>query len=423
MFVGWASVFFPPSQFQAFLTLCLGTAMTVVSLLWVQRRVLVVFTAFGFPSIILFFVFFSSRLSAVILLSSPSGTPGGAFVGLIFCTRFRVLMDMKIKHLGRALRLTEDEGSGLPLSDELWQESTDDGHLFLVGRLLVNRDVNFEGLVRSLKGMMNPVNGMDIKALPQGWFPLRFHHAIDKHRILAGCPWSFEKNLIILNDVPANADPIHVDLNWCDFVVHVHDLPLSKMMEGVVRHVGNCLGLFKELETDEHGHAWGGNTSYAGCSQYQLFAHPGFKTSYTVRGGACDFVHGEHSVWLLALGPAWGRVVRRLELEQSGSARSRLAGVRRGKDIFGSFQQGPRRDSGVRSESSMLEAEGQRNGGDGHGVVCGDIDGLQQHGDKRLQDPSGPVFHTTVEACQSEAGQSLFQREGPPGEGLTGFGP
>ncbi|KAK4426248.1 hypothetical protein Salat_1393300 [Sesamum alatum] len=103
--------------------------------------------------------------------------------------------------------------------------------------------------------MMNPVKGMDIKALSEGCFLLFFHHAIDKQRILAGCPWSFEKNLIILNDVPADANPVHVDLNWCDFVVHVHELPLSKMTKGVAQHVGNRLELFKELEIDEHDHA------------------------------------------------------------------------------------------------------------------------------------------------------------------------
>ncbi|KAK4415093.1 hypothetical protein Salat_2616500 [Sesamum alatum] len=62
-----------------------------------------------------------------------------------------VLMETEIKHLGRALRLTKDEVRSLRLSEELWDESTVGNHLFLVGRLLVNRDVNFEGLARSLK--------------------------------------------------------------------------------------------------------------------------------------------------------------------------------------------------------------------------------------------------------------------------------
>ncbi|KAK4416799.1 hypothetical protein Salat_2505400 [Sesamum alatum] len=72
-------------------------------------------------------------------------------------------METKIKHLGRALRLTEDEDSGVRLLEELWEESTEGTLLFVVGRLLVNKDVNFEGLVRSLKSMLNPVKGSTSK--------------------------------------------------------------------------------------------------------------------------------------------------------------------------------------------------------------------------------------------------------------------
>ncbi|KAK4414348.1 hypothetical protein Salat_2847800 [Sesamum alatum] len=80
--------------------------------------------------------------------ASISRFPGGScnWVSL-FGTRIRSLMETEIKHLGWALRLTEDEGNGLRNSDELWEESPDDGHLFLVRRLLVNRDVHFEGFV------------------------------------------------------------------------------------------------------------------------------------------------------------------------------------------------------------------------------------------------------------------------------------
>ncbi|KAK4426793.1 hypothetical protein Salat_1448000 [Sesamum alatum] len=169
----------------------------------------------------------------------------------------RFLMEAEIQRLGWALQLTEDEGNGLRLSEDLCDEPTTGNDLFLVGRLLIPRDVNFKGLARSLKGMMNPVKGMDIKASPEGRFLLHFNHTIDKQRVLARCPWSFEKGLIILNDVPTNANPMHVDLNWCDFIVHVHDLPLSKVTLGVAPHIGNQLGLFEELETDDQGHAWG----------------------------------------------------------------------------------------------------------------------------------------------------------------------
>ncbi|KAL0292758.1 UNVERIFIED_CONTAM: hypothetical protein Sradi_6974500 [Sesamum radiatum] len=105
--------------------------------------------------------------------------------------------------------------------------------------------------------MINPVKGMEIKQLPEGHFLLRFHHIIDRNRALAGCPWSFEKNILILNGVGADENPIQVNLDWCDFFVHIHDLPLSKMNVGVATFIGNRLGKFRDMEIDERGCAWG----------------------------------------------------------------------------------------------------------------------------------------------------------------------
>ncbi|KAK4413511.1 hypothetical protein Salat_2763700 [Sesamum alatum] len=205
-------------------------------------------------------------------------------------------MEIEIKQLGCALRLTEDEGSSLRLSEDLWDEATVDFHIFLVWCLLVNRDVNFEGLARSLKG---------------------------------------------------------------------------------------------------------------------------------------------------------GRVVRRLEWEQSGSLRPRPAGATRGQDIFGSFQQGLWREAGARSESSILGAEGQQDGGAGRGkqgvqpagvssndsmtsaipetgreglpqgTACGSPVGFQQGSDKWFRGSLERVLLEEVEGRQIEGGKAVGMRtQAPPEDSL-----
>ncbi|KAL0431153.1 UNVERIFIED_CONTAM: hypothetical protein Sradi_0741300 [Sesamum radiatum] len=105
--------------------------------------------------------------------------------------------------------------------------------------------------------MINPVKGMEIKHLPEGRFLLRFNHIIDRNRAMAGCPWSFEKNILILNSIGVDENPMQVDLDWCDFFVHIHDLPLSKMNLGVATSIGNRIGKFRDMEMDDRGCAWG----------------------------------------------------------------------------------------------------------------------------------------------------------------------
>ncbi|KAL0291650.1 UNVERIFIED_CONTAM: hypothetical protein Sradi_7018600 [Sesamum radiatum] len=118
-------------------------------------------------------------------------------------------------------------------------------------------NLNFEALATSIKGMLDPVKGLDIRRLEEGRFLLRFHHIIDRNRALDGCPWSFKKNTLILSSVGINENPMHVDLNWCEFYVHIHDLPLSKMNLGVAELIGNSIGKFRDLEMEDAGRAWG----------------------------------------------------------------------------------------------------------------------------------------------------------------------
>ncbi|KAL0379070.1 UNVERIFIED_CONTAM: hypothetical protein Sradi_3212500 [Sesamum radiatum] len=115
----------------------------------------------------------------------------------------------------------------------------------------------FEALVSSFKGMLNPVKGLEMRRLEEGRFLIRFNHIIDRNQALEGCPWNFEKVTLILNGVGINENPLNVDLDWCEFHVHVHDLPLSKMNFGIASSIGNSLDPFRDMEMDDAGRAWG----------------------------------------------------------------------------------------------------------------------------------------------------------------------
>ncbi|KAK4425156.1 hypothetical protein Salat_1709500 [Sesamum alatum] len=128
--------------------------------------------------------------------------------------------------LKRGLNLTGDEDAGMVMADEVWHKDSGNYQLCLVGRVLTNRAYNFEGMGRSVK---------------------------DKNCALAGCPWSFVRNLLILNRISINANPMYVDLNWSKFHVQIHGVPLSRMNLEIATLIGNRLGKFRELELDELG--------------------------------------------------------------------------------------------------------------------------------------------------------------------------
>ncbi|KAL0449268.1 UNVERIFIED_CONTAM: hypothetical protein Slati_1483200 [Sesamum latifolium] len=54
-----------------------------------------------------------------------------------------------------------------------------------------------------------------------------------------------------------HSHPMQVNLDICDLCVHIHDLPLNMMNQGVATFIGNRTGMFRDLEADDSGRSWG----------------------------------------------------------------------------------------------------------------------------------------------------------------------
>ncbi|KAK4435211.1 hypothetical protein Salat_0684400 [Sesamum alatum] len=165
-------------------------------------------------------------------------------------------MDETIDGLRGRLRLTDEEDQRLVLPGGLWHADSDSHRLCLVGRLLSSRVPRFEAFSTSIQGMINPVRGIEVRQIGCGRFLLWFNHIINRNRAIEGYPWSFKKNIVILNRIRENENPLRMDLDSCDFHVHVHELPLSMMNFGVATLLGNIIGQFRDLDMDGTGCAW-----------------------------------------------------------------------------------------------------------------------------------------------------------------------
>ncbi|KAL0352102.1 UNVERIFIED_CONTAM: hypothetical protein Scaly_1598900 [Sesamum calycinum] len=75
-------------------------------------------------------------------------------------------------------------------------------------------------------------------------------------RTLEGRPWTFDKNLLIINPIQQDSNPTEICLDWCPFTVFVHDLPLSQHTRAMAKHIGNKIGIFLDIELPENGLVW-----------------------------------------------------------------------------------------------------------------------------------------------------------------------
>ncbi|KAL0420930.1 UNVERIFIED_CONTAM: hypothetical protein Slati_3115900 [Sesamum latifolium] len=96
---------------------------------------------------------------------------------------------------------------------------------------------------------------MKLKMIDGDRFMLKFFHIIDRDRVLERCLWAYDKNLLVLAPVDAADDPNAIDLNWCDFHIQIHGLPLGKMTKEIATFISSKLGRFKDVDVDGSGEA------------------------------------------------------------------------------------------------------------------------------------------------------------------------
>ncbi|KAL0284354.1 UNVERIFIED_CONTAM: hypothetical protein Sangu_2830200 [Sesamum angustifolium] len=98
---------------------------------------------------------------------------------------------------------------------------------------------------------------MDLKPLCGNRFLWEFNHSVDRNQLLEGCPWSFKKNMLVLSSIDLNENPQDVNLDWAEFHIHVHGLPINKISREIASFIGNHLGRFIDIDMDSVGHVWG----------------------------------------------------------------------------------------------------------------------------------------------------------------------
>ncbi|KAK4431366.1 hypothetical protein Salat_0898700 [Sesamum alatum] len=72
-----------------------------------------------------------------------------------------------------------------------------------------------------------------------------------------GGPWAFEENLLILKTIDADDNPARTYLEWVDFYIHVHDLPLRRRTKEMAEFIGNQLGQFRDVDLENDSQLWG----------------------------------------------------------------------------------------------------------------------------------------------------------------------
>nr|POE95537.1 uncharacterized protein CFP56_01578 [Quercus suber] len=102
-----------------------------------------------------------------------------------------------------------------------------------------------------------PNKGVQISEIDEDLFLVEFGDGKDKKRVIEMCPWSYEKQLVLIQDFEGELTLKEIDIRWAPFWIQIYNLPLKCRMKETGCAIGLSLGLVMDLDVPESGVQWG----------------------------------------------------------------------------------------------------------------------------------------------------------------------
>nr|POF15956.1 hypothetical protein CFP56_42778 [Quercus suber] len=109
-------------------------------------------------------------------------------------------MAEELEALWSKLTFTEEEGEDIALGSNSTKATREIGKNCVVMKILTKRIIFLEVLRKNMKMLWKPNKGLQISEIEDDMFLVEFGDGRDKKRIMEMSPWSFEKQLILMQD-------------------------------------------------------------------------------------------------------------------------------------------------------------------------------------------------------------------------------
>ena len=162
-------------------------------------------------------------------------------------------MAEELEQLWKKLSFTEDEDEGIVLGGNSTRTTKEVGKNCLVMKILTQRSINIEALRKTMRMVWRTNKLVQISEIEEDLFLVEFGDPKDKKKVLEMCPWSFEKNLVLLQEFSGDLVPKEIDLKWSPFWVQVSNLPLKSRTKETGMVIGNKLGKVLDVDVPENG--------------------------------------------------------------------------------------------------------------------------------------------------------------------------
>lgn len=127
----------------------------------------------------------------------------------------------------------------------------------MVMKILTQRTVILDALRKNLKMLWKPNKGIQISKIEEDLFLVEFGDGRDKKKDMEMCLWSYEKQLILLQEFEGEMVPKEIKLQWIPFWVQMFNLRLKSMTRESRYEIGLKLEKVLDVDVPEKGVQWG----------------------------------------------------------------------------------------------------------------------------------------------------------------------
>ena len=109
-------------------------------------------------------------------------------------------MEDELEILWRKLSFTKEEGESISLGSSTTEAAKLVGKNCIVMRVLSHKCMKIEALRKNLRTLWKPNKGMQINEIGDDLFLVEFGDSRDKRRLMDMSPWTYEKQLILMEE-------------------------------------------------------------------------------------------------------------------------------------------------------------------------------------------------------------------------------
>ena len=157
----------------------------------------------------------------------------------------------ELEELWKKLTFTEEEDTSIELDSRSTSAARKIGKYCAVMKILSQRSINIDALRKNLKMLWKPNKGVQISELEEDLYLVEFGDEKDKRKVMDMCPWSYEKQLVLIQEFDRKLTPKEIEVKWAPFWVQIYNLPLNSRTRETGRVIGSCLGEVVDVDVSE----------------------------------------------------------------------------------------------------------------------------------------------------------------------------